>query len=62
MAGVNCVIGEVSPNKDSHLVYDHGKIVEFEKLNRKFDIKYADTSDLIPLTPSAKDILRGNWF
>lgn len=34
----------------------------FAALNRKFDIQYADASDLIPLTSSAKDILRGNWF
>lgn len=37
-------------------------IQHFAALNRKFDIKYADTSDLIPLTPSARDILRGTWF
>ena len=34
----------------------------FAALNRKFDINYTDASDLIPLTPSAKDILRGTWF
>lgn len=34
----------------------------FAALNRKFDIVYADASDLIPLTPSARDILRGTWF
>lgn len=34
----------------------------FAALNRKFDIKYADSSDLIPLTLAAKDILQGKWF
>lgn len=34
----------------------------FAALNRKFDIGYADASDLIALTPSARDILRGTWF
>jgi len=34
----------------------------FAALNRKFDIGLADPSDLIPLTPSARDILRGTWF
>ena len=37
-------------------------VQHFAALNRKFDIKYADTSDLIPLTPMARDILRGTWF
>ena len=34
----------------------------FAALNRKFDIRYVDQSDLIPLTLSAKSILRGEWF
>lgn len=34
----------------------------FAALNRKFDMKYVDASDLIPLTPSAKEILSGTWF
>jgi len=34
----------------------------FAALNRKFDIKHIDSSDLIPLTPSARDILKGAWF
>ncbi len=37
-------------------------IQHFAALNRKFDIKYADRSDLIPLTRDAKDLLRGEWF
>ncbi|MBR5474341.1 MAG: FMN-binding glutamate synthase family protein [Lachnospiraceae bacterium] len=34
----------------------------FATLNRKFDVKYIDQSDLIPLTKEAKDILNGTWF
>ena len=34
----------------------------FAALNRKFDIRYVDQSDVIPLTRDAKAILRGTWF
>lgn len=34
----------------------------FAALNRKFDVKHIDASDLIPLTLPAKEILRGDWF
>lgn len=34
----------------------------FAALNRKFDIKYLDRSDLIPLTRDAKDLIKGRWF
>lgn len=34
----------------------------FAALNRKFDIRYTDVSDLIPLTLPAKEILQGKWF
>lgn len=37
-------------------------VQHFAALNRKFDIAYTDASDLIALTPSARDILRGTWF
>ncbi|MDY3868834.1 MAG: glutamate synthase-related protein [Pyramidobacter sp.] len=37
-------------------------VQHFAALNRKFDIALADSSDLIPLTPSARDILNGEWF
>lgn len=34
----------------------------FAALNRKFDVKYLDRTDLIPLTREAKDLMRGEWF
>ncbi len=34
----------------------------FAALNRKFDIDLADTSDLIPLTRDARELLNGEWF
>lgn len=34
----------------------------FAALNRKFDMKYVDQNDVIPLTQDAKDILLGKWF
>ena len=34
----------------------------FAALNRKFDIELADSSDLIPLTRDARDLLNGEWF
>ncbi len=34
----------------------------FATLNRKFDMKYVDQTDLIPLTCAAKEILNGTWF
>lgn len=34
----------------------------FAALNRKFDIKYLDQTDLIPLTRDAKDLIKGRWF
>lgn len=34
----------------------------FAALNRKFDVKYIDQSDVIPLTRDAKEILNGEWF
>ncbi len=34
----------------------------FAALNRKFDLKYLDRSDLIPLTYEAKDLFLGKWF
>lgn len=34
----------------------------FAALNRKFDLKSIDSTDLIPLTPSARDLLKGTWF
>ena len=37
-------------------------VQHFAALNRKFDIKYIDNSDIIALTPSARDILKGCWF
>lgn len=37
-------------------------IKHFAALNRKFDLKYLDKSDLIPLTRDAKDLIKGDWF
>ena len=34
----------------------------FAALNRKFDLKYIDQTDVIPLTRLAKDILDGKWM
>lgn len=34
----------------------------FAALNRKFDVKYIDREDVIPMTRDAKDILSGAWF
>ncbi|MFB0957879.1 MAG: glutamate synthase-related protein [Clostridiaceae bacterium] len=34
----------------------------FAALNRKFDMKYLDQTDLIPLTRDAKDLIKGRWF
>ena len=34
----------------------------FAALNRKFDLKYIDQSDIFPLTYLAKDILNGTWM
>lgn len=34
----------------------------FLALNRKFDIKYIDRSDLIPLTRDSKDLMNNKWF
>ena len=34
----------------------------FAALNRKFDLKYIDKSDIFPLTRAAKDILDNNWM
>ncbi|NCD11664.1 MAG: FMN-binding glutamate synthase family protein [Epsilonproteobacteria bacterium] len=34
----------------------------FAALNRKFDVKYIDKKDVIPMTRDAKDILNGTWF
>ena len=34
----------------------------FAALNRKFDLKYVDQSDIFPLTYLAKDILNGTWM
>lgn len=34
----------------------------FAALNRKFDIRYINQEDVIPMTREAKDILRGTWF
>jgi len=34
----------------------------FAALNRKFDVKYIDQSDVIPLTRDAKEIMKGTWF
>ncbi len=31
-------------------------------LNRKFDIELVDSSDVIPLTPMARDLVNGDWF
>jgi hypothetical protein len=33
----------------------------FAALNRKFDLSYLDRSDLIPLTPDARALLRNEW-
>ena len=34
----------------------------FAALNRKFDLRYLDQTDLIPLTQNAKDLIKGRWF
>ena len=34
----------------------------FAALNRKFDVKYLDQSDVIPMTRDAKDLMKGTWF
>ena len=34
----------------------------FAALNRKFDLKYLNKTDLIPLTRDAKDLLDGKWM
>ena len=34
----------------------------FAALNRKFDVKYLDRSDVIPMTRDAKDLMKGTWF
>jgi hypothetical protein len=34
----------------------------FAALNQKFDVKYIDQSDVIPLTRGAKEIMKGTWF
>lgn len=34
----------------------------FAALNRKFDVKLLDQSDLIPLTRDARELMRGQWF
>ena len=34
----------------------------FAALNRKFDVRYINREDVIPMTREAKDILRGSWF
>ena len=34
----------------------------FAALNRKFDIKYIDKSDIFPLTRDAKDLMDGKWL
>lgn len=37
-------------------------IRHFAALNRKFDIKYINKEDVIPMTGAAKEILNGTWF
>lgn len=37
-------------------------IKHFAALNRKFDIELVDSSDVIPLTPDARDLINGDWF
>jgi hypothetical protein len=34
----------------------------FAALNRKFDIRYINREDVIPMTRDAKAILNGSWF
>ena len=34
----------------------------FAALNRKFHLRHADASDLIPLTADALALLNGNWM
>ena len=34
----------------------------FCALNRKFDLKYVNRDDIIPLTRDAKDLMRGTWL
>jgi glutamate synthase domain-containing protein 2 len=34
----------------------------FAALNRKFDVKYINREDVIPMTRDAKDILNGSWY
>lgn len=37
-------------------------IRHFAALNRKFDLRYLDQTDLIPLTRDARDLMAGRWF
>ena len=37
-------------------------IRHFAALNRKFDVKYINKEDVIPMTKEAKEILKGTWF
>ena len=37
-------------------------IQHFAALNRKFDVKYINRRDVIPLTADAKSLLKGQWF
>lgn len=37
-------------------------ISHFAALNRKFDIRYINQEDVIPMTREAKDILKGTWL
>ncbi len=34
----------------------------FAALNRKFDVKYIDREDVIPMTREAREILNGTWL
>jgi hypothetical protein len=34
----------------------------FAALNRKFNVKYVNREDVIPMTNEAKDIFSGSWF
>ena len=37
-------------------------VKHFAALNRKFDIKYLNRTDLIPLTRDSRDLIENNWF
>ena len=37
-------------------------IQHFAALNRKFEVKYIDQRDVIPLTADAKSLMKGQWF